>query len=275
MNSHSEDSRHHYGLLLEATSRWKEKSDVNLLSADGKVRLFHSLSYKSGLVHDVTFVWCPFCVLSISFRSFSSQTCGTLSPLVLAASSPLLRSCLEEGCDAILLPDISSPSLALLATCLLHPLSYLDTTHVALLEDLVHLLGITLPNLQPSPYIRIGQEEVEAKINNYESTIANTVDMIDDYSETDANGNPSTGDEDPISRNIDSNVNNDSWAPKNNPTKDTGDCKKENFNSLFCSLCHTPCYDTAAMEIHLAQHCEVQVCGDYCWITFLFFLKYF
>ena len=37
MNSHSEDNRHHYGLLLEAASRTKEESDVNLVSADGKV----------------------------------------------------------------------------------------------------------------------------------------------------------------------------------------------------------------------------------------------
>ena len=169
-----------------------------------------------------------------------------------------------------MLPDVSAPSLALFATCLLHPLSYLDTPHVAVLGDLVHLLGIPLPNLQPSPlsndpYVKISQEDVEAKVNKYESTVANTVDMIDNYSETDANGNPRTGDEDPISRNADSNVNNGSWAPNNNPTKDTGDYKKESFNnSLFCSLCHTPCYDTAAMEIHLAQHCEVQVCCDYC-----------
>ena len=66
-----------------------------------------------------------------------------------------------------------------------------------MLEDLVHLLGIPLPNLQPSPlsnypYVRIGQEEVEAKVNKYESTVANTADMVDNYSETDANGNPRT-----------------------------------------------------------------------------------
>ena len=130
------------------------------------------------------------------------------------------------------------------------------------------MLQIPLPILQPSPfcirddpYVGIGQEEVEAKANKNESTIANTVDTIENYSETDANGNPCTGDEDRISRNVDSNLNNDSWAPNNIPTKDTGDFKKESFNSLFCSLCHTPCYDTAAMEVHLAQHCEVQVCS--------------
>ena len=182
----------------------------------------------------------------------------------MAASSPLLRSCLEGGGDAIVVPDFSATSLTLFATCLLHPLSFLDTQHVAVLDDLAHLLGIPLPDLQPPDdphHVRIGQEEVEAKVDNCESTLAKTVDMIDNYSETDANH--STGDEGPT-RNLDcnnSNVNNDSWAPNNNPTKDTEGYKNENFNSLFCSLCHTPCYDTAAMEIHLAQHCEVQVCG--------------
>ena len=52
MNSHSDDNRHHYGLLLEAASGMKEESDINILSADGKVRLYF-LSCKSGLVHGV------------------------------------------------------------------------------------------------------------------------------------------------------------------------------------------------------------------------------
>ena len=126
------------------------------------------------------------------------------------------------------------------------------------------LLGIPLPHFQSSsasdnPYVSTGQEEVESKDNNCESRVANTVDMIDNYSESDPNSNPSTGDENPISRTVDPNVNNDSWASNNNPIEDTEGYKEEKFNNLFCSLCHTPCYDTAAMEIHLAQHCEVQV----------------
>ena len=163
-----------------------------------------------------------------------------------------------------MLPDYSATSLTLLATCLLHPLSFLDTPHVVVLEDLAHLLDIPLPHLQSSsasdnPYVSTGQEEVESKDNNCESRVANTVDMIDNYSESYPNSNPSTGDENPISRTVNPNVNNDSWESNNNPIEDTEGYKEEKFNNLFCSLCHTPCYDTAAMEIHLAQHCEVQV----------------
>ena len=182
------------------------------------------------------------------FLSNTSQPCGTLSPLVLGASSPLLRKCLEEGGDVIVLPDFSATSLALLATCLLHPLSFLDTPHVEVLEDLVNLIGIPLPALLPSSdNDKICNEED----NSCGSIIARTAD---NYSETDTNGNHGTGDENTNFRN-ENNTNINTWASNNNPEG----TEKEKLNSLFCSLCRTPCYDTAAMELHLAQHCEVQV----------------
>ena len=40
MALHSEDSRHHYGLLLEAASRLAEADDILLVSSDGKVGKF-------------------------------------------------------------------------------------------------------------------------------------------------------------------------------------------------------------------------------------------
>ena len=54
MISHSEDNRHHYGLLLEAASRLRENSDVNLLSNDGKVQLYSFICHHAK--HGVPFV---------------------------------------------------------------------------------------------------------------------------------------------------------------------------------------------------------------------------
>ena len=115
------------------------------------------------------------------------------------------------------------------------------------LEDLVNLIGIPLPALLPSSdNDKICNEED----NSCGSIIARTAD---NYGETDTNGNHGTGDENTNFRNENTNIN--TWASNNNPEG----TEKEKLNSLFCSLCRTPCYDTAAMEVHLAQHCEVQV----------------
>ena len=57
-----------------------------------------------------------------------------MNPLVLGASSPLLRSCLEEGGDAIVLPDYSTSTIALL-------LAFLTTGPVMIPMGLMEELG--------------------------------------------------------------------------------------------------------------------------------------
>ena len=199
-----------------------------------------------------------------------------MSPLVLGASSLLLKSCLEEGGDAIVLPDFSYSSIAIFATCLLHPLSYLDNNHVQLLESIAQALSIPLPYLNPPQPTAIGYFSSQIETSDWPRTDEKGVDIdaIENsakYDGTDDNGNNHYTQESAAVGSRNTHIPQD-WTSNNNSTGNSLKLEEEKITltseppdtedhakSLFCSLCHTTCRDAVAMEIHLAQHCEVQV----------------
>ena len=196
-----------------------------------------------------------------------------MSPLVLGASSLLLKSCLEEGGDAIVLPDFSYSSIAIFATCLLHPLSYLDNNHVQLLESIAQALSIPLPCLNPPLPAAIGyfSPQIEAIDGLRADDKGADIENSAMYDGTDDNGNNHYTQESVAFGCRNTPIPQD-WTSNNNSTGNSLKLEEEKITltseppdtedhakSLFCSLCHTPCLDAVAMEIHLAQHCEVQV----------------
>ena len=199
-----------------------------------------------------------------------------MSPLVLGASSLLLKSCLEEGGDAIVLPDFSYSSIAIFATCLLHPLSYLDNNHVQLLESIAQALSIPLPRLNPPQPAAIGYFSPQVETSNWpradeKGTVIDAMETSAKNDGTDDNGNNHYTQESVAFGSRNTPIPQD-WTSNNNSTGNSLKLEEEKITltseppdtedhakSLFCSLCHTPCRDAVAMEIHLAQHCEVQV----------------
>ena len=197
-----------------------------------------------------------------------------MSPLVLGASSLLLKSCLEEGGDAIVLPDFSYSSIAIFATCLLHPLSYLDNNHVQLLESIAQALSIPLPCLNPPLPAAIGYFSSQSETSDWsraddKGTVIADIENTAKYDGTDDNGNNHYIQESVAFGSRNTPIPQD-WTSNNNSTGNSLKLEEEKITSeppdtedhaksLFCSLCHTPCRDAVALEVHLAQHCEVQV----------------
>ena len=199
-----------------------------------------------------------------------------MSPLVLGASSLLLKSCLEEGGDAIVLPDFSYSSIAIFATCLLHPLSHLDNNHVQLLESIAQALSIPLPCLNPPLPAAIGYFSSQSETSDWsraddKGTVIADIENTAKYDGTDDNGNNHYIQESVAFGSRNTPIPQD-WTSNNNSTGNSLKLEEEKITltseppdtedhakGLFCSLCHTTCRDAVAMEIHLAQHCEAQV----------------